>query len=107
MNDIANGRESETLQLEVARLRSQGEFTTKDVEDSYRAFDIEDPSTADDELIIGRFRSHLADAPRQETQMREHLTILAKARDSKVIMQVAKKSLFRPLNEHLQKTEHE
>ncbi|KAI5806349.1 hypothetical protein EDC01DRAFT_609601 [Geopyxis carbonaria] len=90
--EIANGRNSEILQLEVAKLRSQGEFTSMDFLDAARALGIENPNTMDEELVIGIFRARLTDSPRQEAQMREHLSIIGKYRKSHNILQVAQKA---------------
>ncbi|RPA95079.1 cysteine proteinase [Choiromyces venosus 120613-1] len=87
--DIARGRESENLQFEVARLRSEGQFSTSDLENSYKSLDI-DPVTSDDDLIVGVFKSRLADAPRQEGPMREDMRIIGTARRSEKILSFAK-----------------
>jgi hypothetical protein len=87
---LANGRNSDTLQLEVAKLRSQGAFTMEDLENACRALGVESTET-DEELIIGIFRSRLSDAPRQEAQMREHLRVIGQVRNSFKIKQAAQK----------------
>ncbi|KAL7269842.1 ubiquitin-specific protease ubp2 [Rhizina undulata] len=89
---IAAGRKSEILQMEVAKMRSQGAFTTSDIEESYKALNIES-NTTDEDLIIGVFRSRLADAPRQEAQMRENLRIIGKAMNSQKILQIAQRAI--------------
>lgn len=72
-------------------LRSRGEFTRSDVLEAGKALGIQDIETADDELIVGIFKARLADAPKQEAQMREHLTIVGKHRSSELILQTARK----------------
>jgi len=86
--NIANGRKSENLQFEVARLRSQGQFSKSDLESSYKSLGV-DP-VSDDDLIVGVFRSRLADAPRQEGPMREDMRIIGTARGSEKIRSFAK-----------------
>ncbi|KAG0642222.1 hypothetical protein HOY80DRAFT_1008062 [Tuber brumale] len=86
---IAKGRKSESLQFEVARLRSEGQFSTNDLESSYKSLGV-DPVTSDDDLIIGVFKSRLADAPRQEGPMREDMRIIGTARRSEKILSFAK-----------------
>jgi len=85
---ISKGRKSENLQFEVAKLRSEGQFSTSDLENSYKSLGV-DP-TSDDDLIIGVFKSRLADAPRQEGPMREDMRIIGTARRSEKILSFAK-----------------
>jgi len=86
---IARGRGSENLQFEVARLRSEGQFSMSDLESSYKSLGV-DPDRSDDDLIIGMFKSRLADAPRQEGPMREDMRIIGTARRSEKIRSFAK-----------------
>lgn len=87
------GRHSEILNFEVAKARSEGAYTLSDVTDCYRSFDIA-PGTTDEDLIIGVFRSRLADAPRQEHQMRGDLKTIGLALKSQKIVAVSEKSKF-------------
>lgn len=95
LNVLANGRNSEMLQLEAVKLRSQGEYTTDDVTDACKSLGI-DSKERNEDLIIGIFRSRLADSPRQETQLRESLRIIGKSRDSAKISLVARKGTAGP-----------
>ncbi|KAF8541938.1 hypothetical protein BDD12DRAFT_827425 [Trichophaea hybrida] len=88
---LATGRASDTLQIEVAKLRSQGAFTMKDLEEACKALGVSSSSTNED-LIIGIFRARLKDAPRQEPQMREHLRVIGQAKNSAKIKQAAQKA---------------
>lgn len=87
------GRHSEMLNLEVAKARSEGAYTLSDVMECYKSFDIA-PGTTDEDLIIGVFRSRLADAPRQEHQMRTDLKTIGLALKSQKIVAVSEKSKF-------------
>ncbi|CUS10447.1 unnamed protein product [Tuber aestivum] len=89
---IAKGRKSETLQFDVGRLRSEGQFTASDLENSYKSLDV-DPVTSDDDLIVGVFKSRLADAPLQEVPMREDMRIIGTARRSEKILSFAKQAI--------------
>ncbi|KAK6540305.1 ubiquitin-specific protease ubp2 [Orbilia ellipsospora] len=94
--DLAHGRKSEDLQLEVATLRSQGEFTTTDIREAYKNLGVSEGST-DETYIIGSFRSRVSDSPRQEPALRESLSIIGKAignqnivlASQKIVMDVA------------------
>ncbi|PWW80591.1 cysteine proteinase [Tuber magnatum] len=86
---IAKGRKSESLQYEVVRLRSEGQFSASDLESSYKSLGV-DPVLSDDDLIVGVFKSRLADAPLQEGPMREDMRIIGTARRSEKILSFAK-----------------
>lgn len=90
LSGLATGRESEALQVEVATLRSQGEFSRSDILKAYKALNI-DLRNKDEDHIIGVFKSRLIDAPMHEASMREQLGIIGKALKSPKIQQVARK----------------
>lgn len=90
LSTLGKGRHSEILQFETMRLKSQGEYTTEDIEDSYKKLGI-NPNESNEDLIIGTFHSRLKDSPRQETELREHLRIIGRSRDSNKISGVARK----------------
>lgn len=91
---LATGRKSETLELEVVKLRSQEVyFTLDDVKAAYELFNLKEYER-DEQLIIGSFNSRLKDAPRQETEMRKNLQIIGQFRDSEIIKQAAQKGSF-------------
>lgn len=90
---IAMGRHSEMLNLEVAKARSEGAYTLSDVTTCYKSFNIATGAT-DEDLIIGVFRSRLADAPRQEHQMRANLKTIGLSLKSQKIVAVSEKSKY-------------
>lgn len=98
-DSIARGRESDSLQFEVARLRSEGEFTLGDLDACYRALGIE-PRISDDNLIIGVFTSRLADAPRQEGRMRDDMRVIGTYLKSDKILRCARMGEFKPTRSH-------
>lgn len=88
---LSEGRKSEHLQLEVAMLRSQGEYTHSDVVNAGRSLGIDDIDAAADDLVVGIFKARLSDAPKQEAQMREALTTIGKYKKSDLILRTAQK----------------
>jgi ubiquitin carboxyl-terminal hydrolase 25/28 len=86
--DLAVGRKSEELEMQVAVLGSQGFTTRREVDTAYRYFGI-DPSHAihlNDEHIIGTFKSRLSDVSAAMVEdTRRQLRIIGEARDSAVI----------------------
>jgi ubiquitin carboxyl-terminal hydrolase 25/28 len=96
LSGLAAGRKSEALQVGVATLRSQGEFSRSDILEAYKALNI-DFRNRDEDLIIGVFKSRLIDAPIHEASMREQLGIIGKALKSPKIQQVAQKGRARPV----------
>lgn len=91
LTGIAMGRRSDMLNFEVAKARSEGAYTLTDVAGCYKSFNIT-PGVADEDLIIGVFRSRLSDAPRQEHQMRADLKTIGLALKSQKIVAVSEKS---------------
>ncbi|EGX46809.1 hypothetical protein AOL_s00097g235 [Orbilia oligospora ATCC 24927] len=90
LSGLANGRHSEELQLQVATLRSQGEFSRSDVKNAYSQLGI--TTDFDNEnFIIGNFQSRLSDAPRQEMVLREGLMTIGKHLKNEKIMNASKK----------------
>lgn len=85
LQDLATGRQSETLQMQVALLASQGFISKRDVERAYQYFGI-DPSHASvisDEHITGSFKSRLSDiSPLQAEEARKQLRVLGDIRNS-------------------------
>ena len=87
---IAEGRSSDLLLTEVAIERSSGKFDYRQLTEAYRYFGfyVETPSL-DDAHIIGTFQSRLEDAPKHESQMREHLKLIGTHRNSRKILNIA------------------
>ncbi|KAF2427720.1 cysteine proteinase [Tothia fuscella] len=89
---LANKRNSEELQTGAAILESEGYFTIEDVSTAYRYFTI-DPQQANlisDEHIRGMFETRLSSsAVWQEHEIRDKLRIIALARNSNDLQDVA------------------
>lgn len=88
LQDLANGRKSEELQMQVAVLGSQGFNSRREVEAAYRYFNIQ-PAHAvhlNDDHIIGSFKSRLSDmSPSMAEETRRQLRIIGDARNSATI----------------------
>jgi ubiquitin carboxyl-terminal hydrolase 25 len=85
LQDLAVGRNSDTLGTQVAILASQGLTSKRDLESAYRYFGI-DPGHAHligDDHIVGTFRARLADiSPAMAEESRKQLRVLGDARNS-------------------------
>ncbi|EOA89752.1 ubiquitin-specific protease ubp2 [Exserohilum turcicum] len=96
LQDLAAGRQSETLAVEVALLASQGLISKRDSRRAYEYFGI-DPAHADvigDDHIIGSFRSRLADiSTLQAEEARKQLRVLGDVRGSDKIKAEASGSI--------------
>ena len=90
LQGIASGRKSEDLQTKSAVEESTGKISLQDVRDAYRSFGLEFRSEyLDDDNIIGTFQARVADAPKQEPELRRALRIIGQNRSSTKIQQVA------------------
>ncbi|KAF8461076.1 hypothetical protein BDZ91DRAFT_737822 [Kalaharituber pfeilii] len=92
--DLANGRNSETLQVAVASYRSEGEFSTGDVREAFRALGLDPNKQHEPSVIKGKFEAYIADAPKQEAQMRQALVMIGTALRSQEIIQAAQKVIM-------------
>jgi ubiquitin carboxyl-terminal hydrolase 25/28 len=85
LQDLAVGRKSEELEMQVAMLGSQGFTSRREVDAAYRYFGI-DPVHANhinDDHIIGTFKSRLSDmSPSMAEETRRQLRIIGEARNS-------------------------
>ncbi|KAK6346030.1 ubiquitin-specific protease ubp2 [Orbilia blumenaviensis] len=90
ISDLASGRQSEELQLQVVTLRSQGEFSASDVKNAYHQLGITTEFN-NENFIIGCFHARLSDAPRQEVALREALMTIGKSLKNETIVNVSKK----------------
>ncbi|KAJ8106865.1 hypothetical protein OPT61_g9258 [Boeremia exigua] len=94
--EIAVGRNSDTLQYEVAMLASQDTPSRRDLEAAYRSLGL-DPahgSTLSDRFVIDQARSRLPDvSPAQREEIRRHLRIIGNARQSEEIKREANESI--------------
>jgi ubiquitin carboxyl-terminal hydrolase 25 len=100
LQEIARGRDSESLAMHVMTLASQGRFSRKDIWGAYQYFGI-DPrheSYISDESIIGKFQARLPDVSEdQEVIMRQQLRTLGQARQSARLEQAASYCGFTPV----------
>lgn len=96
LQDLANGRKSEELQVHVATLGSQGFYSRREVEAAYRYFNIlpEHAIHLNDDHIIGSFKSRLSDmSPSMAEETRRQLRIIGDARNSTIIRDEAAAAL--------------
>jgi len=95
LSSIAEKRNSESLNIAIATLASQGFISRKDVENAYKYFTI-DPQQApqmEDGHILGLFQSRLESAPAyQESDLRQQLYIIGRARGSNMLTDAASNS---------------
>ncbi|KAH0565972.1 hypothetical protein GP486_000640 [Trichoglossum hirsutum] len=90
LRSLAEHRQSEPLSTKAAMLESQGQISSRDIAQAYEYFGLRaDGSGMEDDYIIGTYKSRIADAPRQQTEMREKLRIIGQARRSEKIQYVA------------------
>jgi ubiquitin carboxyl-terminal hydrolase 25/28 len=89
LQDLANGRQSQDLQLRVVMATSTGELGQKAIEDSYRYFNLDPESVEGDEHIMGLYKSRIESAPRQKDEARDCLLTIAKHRNSEKIEALA------------------
>ncbi|KAL9027046.1 MAG: hypothetical protein Q9196_004378 [Gyalolechia fulgens] len=94
LQGIAKGRKSEELQTLVAIEASSGKISTSDIRDAYKTLDLEIESEfLDEDFIIGTFQSRVADAPKQDSELRRALHIVGQDRSSLKIQSVASKTV--------------
>lgn len=91
LGQISTVRQSEEIELEIVLQQSQGRFMLEQVKDAYRYFGFT-TEDADDEHIIGTYKSRLSDAPRHDAEMREQLRIIGEHKHSARIKEIAKGS---------------
>ena len=99
LQGIAGGRESEDLQTKVAIEASGDKISFKDVRSAYKELGLAFDGNYDDDTIIGTFNSRVADAPKQEPQMRRALRIIGQSMSSQKIQIVA--SQGNPISYHV------
>ena len=92
--NIAEERRSEDLQMALAQARSRGEFSTGDVRQAYYSLHLDPDRLYEAEDILGKFRSFIADAPRQEAQMRQNLQMIGVHLHSQVLVQASQKGIL-------------
>ena len=92
---IANTRNSENLQLQLAKLVSEGYYGRSDIDKAYSYFNIDLDKAADmsDDLILGIFQARLGSEPvSRVAEMRQQLRIIGEARHSTVLQNSAANS---------------
>ncbi|MCJ1394977.1 ubiquitin-specific protease ubp2 [Xylographa bjoerkii] len=90
LQGIAGGRDSEDLQTKVAIEASSGKFSVRDLREAYQSLGLDMRSSFyDDDTVIGSFQSRIADAPRQEPDLRRALYMIGEHRKSVRIQHVA------------------
>ena len=68
---------------------SSGKISAGDVRRAYKSFDISPDDFFNDDTIIGTFQARIADAPKQEPELRRALRIIGQSRSSARIEQIA------------------
>src|SRR5690242_2664020 len=94
--EIAIGRNSDSLQYEVAMLASKDTPNRRDLETAYRSLGLEPAhaSTLSDRFIIDQARSRLPDiSPPQREEIRRFLRVIGNARQSEEIKREANESI--------------
>lgn len=93
LEDIQRKRNSEKLTAHVAIERSLGHYGEQSVSDAYRAFGLSQAADLPDSVILGNFSARVTDAPNQEQELREALTIIGEHRNSQVLKDVARNTV--------------
>ena len=89
LQGIAQGRRSEALDTKVAIEASKNRISLQDVKAAFKELGLDSRADYSDDTIIGTFQSRIADAPKQETEMRRALKIIGQNRESEKIQLVA------------------
>ena len=97
LQGIAQGRRSEALDTKVAIEASQNRISLQDVRTAFKELGLDSRSDYSDDNIIGLFQSRIADAPKQETEMRRALKIIGQSRGSEKIQLVASQGKLNPV----------
>ena len=96
LQGIAKGRRSEDLDTKVAIEASQNRISLQDVRAAFKELGLDFRADYEDDTIIGTFQSRVADAPKQEAEMRRALKIIGQSRNSEKIELVASQGTFFP-----------
>ncbi|KAL6721170.1 ubiquitin-specific protease ubp2 [Lecanora helva] len=89
LQGIAEGRNSEYLQLKIAIEATSDKISRRDIRSAYKELDLHANEVYEDDTIIGTFNSRVTDAPKQEPEMRRALKIIGQDRSSEKIRVVA------------------
>lgn len=93
LEDIQRKRQSEKLIAHVAIERSLGRYGEQTVSDAYRVFGLSPAAPLSDDVFIGNFHARISDAPGQEQDMREALTIIGEHRNSQILKDFARNTI--------------
>jgi ubiquitin carboxyl-terminal hydrolase 25/28 len=96
LQDLAVGRNSDKLQMEVATLASQGIPNRRDLDAAYRYIGMEPAhgSSLSDEFIINQVRARLPDISQPEREeLRRQLRIVGDARNSEAMRREASETI--------------
>lgn len=86
---LRGGPDGNTINEAVMMAYSKGAYTTEDLQNAYRYFNLNpDDPTLTEELIVGRFYSYISSST-QETEARQQLFRIGEARRSERIKSVA------------------
>ena len=96
LQGIAHGRRSEALDTKVAIEASQNRISLQDVREAFKELGLDSRADFSDDTIIGSFQARIADAPKQETEMRRALKIIGQSRESEKIQLVASQGNLNP-----------
>lgn len=89
LQGIAKGRHSESLDTKVAIEASENRISLEDVRAAFKELGLDPRAEYQDDTIIGMFQARVADAPKQEADMRRALKIIGQSRRSEKIELVA------------------
>jgi ubiquitin carboxyl-terminal hydrolase 25/28 len=92
LSGIAQKRETDELEMAVGMLASEGYVSQEEVLQAYRylGFRPDETLNISDDQVLGSFNSRLESSPRhQETELREKLLIIARARGSASLVSAA------------------
>ncbi|OLL25361.1 putative ubiquitin carboxyl-terminal hydrolase 2 [Neolecta irregularis DAH-3] len=78
--EIADRRRTEQMNLHIAKLKSQGRFTSKDLTDAYAALQV--PEYIDDDSIIGIFGVRIEDDSKKSRKYIDALILISQSRKS-------------------------
>ena len=93
LQGIAAGRNSEELATQVAIEASDEKLSYRDIRAAYKELGLDAQAQLEDDIILGTFRSRIADAPKQEAEMRRALKVIGQDRGSQAIQSVASQTV--------------
>ncbi len=97
LQGIAEGRDSENLHVKVAIEATSEKISGRDIRAAYKDLGLDASKNHEDDNILGIFNSRIADAPKQEPDMRRALKIIGQDRSSEKILTVASQGNIIPV----------